>query len=123
VFRVCFTLDLRSEPRGEGVISLRTAGDISIPRDPSINGSGSWLHHTRGIGLTGGSALTPRGSARRGLLVAQSGPYPATIIPLGGGGGSHMRDTRGDDYAGSDVQSIGLLEENSVQKCLNKTSV
>jgi len=105
---------LRSEPRGEGVISLRTAGDISIPRDPSINGSGSWFHHTHGIGLTGGSALTPRGSARRGLLVAQSGPYPATIIPLGGGGGPHLRDTRGDDYAGSDVQSIGLLEENSI---------
>jgi hypothetical protein len=106
---------LRSEPRSEGVISLRTAGDISIPRDPSINGPGAWLHHAHGIGITGGSTLTPRGSARRGLLVPQSGPYPATIIPLGGGGGPHMRDTRGDDYAGSDVQSIGVFEENRIQ--------
>jgi len=111
---------LRSEPRGEGVISLRTAGDISIPRDPSIHGPGAWFHHTHGIGMTGGSTLTPRGSARRGLLVPQSGPYPATIIPLGGGGGQHMRDTRGDresgDYAGSDVQRIGLLVESRIQK-------
>jgi nickel-dependent lactate racemase len=27
-----------------------------------------------------------------------------------------MRDTRGDDYAGSDVQSIGVFEENGIQK-------
>jgi hypothetical protein len=59
--------------------------------------------------------LIPRGSARRGLLVPQSGPYPATIIPLSGGGGPHIRDTRGDDYAGSDVQSIGVFEGNRIQ--------
>ncbi|XP_069681271.1 uncharacterized protein [Periplaneta americana] len=106
--RVCFTLDLRSDQRGEGIISLRTAGDISIPRDPSANGSSIWLQHAQGIPSTGGSTLTPRGSARRGLLVPQSGPYPATIIPLGG---PQLRESRGDrgsgDYAGSDVQSIG----------------
>ncbi|XP_073943200.1 uncharacterized protein isoform X9 [Choristoneura fumiferana] len=51
--RVCFTLNLRNEPRGEGVISLRTAGDISLARAP-----------------------------RRGLIIPQSGPYPTTVIPL-----------------------------------------
>ncbi|XP_050343229.1 uncharacterized protein LOC126768881 isoform X1 [Nymphalis io] len=51
--RVCFTLNLRNEPRSEGVISLRTAGDISLARAP-----------------------------RRGLIIPQSGPYPTTVIPL-----------------------------------------
>ncbi|XP_047984356.1 uncharacterized protein LOC125224894 isoform X5 [Leguminivora glycinivorella] len=51
--RVCFTLNLRNEPRGEGVISLRSAGDISLARAP-----------------------------RRGLIIPQSGPYPTTVIPL-----------------------------------------
>ncbi|XP_050667545.1 uncharacterized protein LOC126967146 isoform X5 [Leptidea sinapis] len=51
--RVCFTLNLRNEPRGEGVISLRSAGDISLARTP-----------------------------RRGLIIPQSGPYPTTVIPL-----------------------------------------
>ncbi|XP_063360376.1 uncharacterized protein LOC134649537 isoform X6 [Cydia amplana] len=51
--RVCFTLNLRNESRGEGVISLRTAGDISLARAP-----------------------------RRGLIIPQSGPYPTTVIPL-----------------------------------------
>jgi hypothetical protein len=27
-----------------------------------------------------------------------------------------MRETRGDDYAGSDVQSIGVFEENGIQE-------
>lgn len=61
--RVCFTLNLRQEPRGEGVISLRTAGDISLPRD------------------TPTSATTPQGTPRRGLILPQAG-YPPTIIPL-----------------------------------------
>lgn len=60
--RVCFTLNLRNEPRGEGVISLRSAGDISLPRD-------------------GPCAGTPRGTPRRGLILPQAG-YPPTIIPL-----------------------------------------
>ncbi|XP_053603590.1 uncharacterized protein LOC128671271 isoform X4 [Plodia interpunctella] len=51
--RVCFTLNLRNEPRGEGVISLRSAGDISLARAP-----------------------------RRGLIIPQSGPFPTTVIPL-----------------------------------------
>lgn len=61
--RVCFTMNnLRHEQRGEGVISLRSAGDISLPRDPP-------------------SAGTPRGTPRRGLILPQAG-YPPTIIPL-----------------------------------------
>lgn len=61
--RVCFTLNLRQEPRGEGVISLRSAGDITLPRDTTPNAS------------------TPRGTPRRGLILPQAG-YPPTIIPL-----------------------------------------
>lgn len=60
--RVCFTLNLRQEPRGEGVISLRSAGDISLPRDVP-------------------NASSPRGTARRGLILPQVG-LPPTIIPL-----------------------------------------
>lgn len=60
--RVCFTLNLRQEPRGEGVISLRSAGDISLPREtPTV--------------------AIPRGTPRRGLILPQVG-YPPTIIPL-----------------------------------------
>ncbi|XP_068085600.1 uncharacterized protein [Anabrus simplex] len=109
--RVCFTLNLRQEPRGEGVISLPTAGDISIPRDPSVNGNGAWLPqalHQPSQGSAGGSSLTARGSARRGLLVHPSGPYPATIIPLSDSTHSRTsRDRESGDYASSDVQSIG----------------
>lgn len=57
--RVCFTLNLRQEPRGEGVISLRSAGDISLPRDTP-------------------TATTPR----RGLILPPQAGYPPTIIPL-----------------------------------------
>ncbi|XP_052740830.1 uncharacterized protein LOC112055865 isoform X3 [Bicyclus anynana] len=71
--RVCFTLNLRNEPRGEGVISLRSAGDISLARAP-----------------------------RRGLIIPQSGPYPTTVIPL-----RTARDRESEDYAASDIQSIG----------------
>lgn len=75
--RVCFTLNMRNEPRGEGVISLRSAGDISLPRESS------------------------RGAPRRGLILPQSGPYPPTIIPL-----RSARDRESGDYAGSDIQSV-----------------
>lgn len=61
--RVCFTLNLRHEPRGEGVISLRSAGDITLPRDGGIPES------------------QVRGTPRRGLILPQAG-YPPTIIPL-----------------------------------------
>ncbi|XP_046671113.1 uncharacterized protein LOC124361123 [Homalodisca vitripennis] len=53
--RVCFTLNVRTDGRNTGesaVISLRSAGDISLP------------HH------------------QRGLLLPQSGPFPPTLIPL-----------------------------------------
>ncbi|XP_044743831.1 uncharacterized protein LOC123306031 [Chrysoperla carnea] len=76
--RVCFTLNLRQEQRGEGIISLPSAGDISLPRDTPSNG-------------------TPR----RGLILPPSGPYPTTIIPL-----RSARDRESGDYAGSDVQSV-----------------
>lgn len=63
--RVCFTLNLRQEPKGEGVISLRSAGDISLPRDTPTSAAAS----QRG------------GTPRRGLILPQAG-YPPTIIPL-----------------------------------------
>ncbi|XP_015606600.1 SAM and SH3 domain-containing protein 1 isoform X4 [Cephus cinctus] len=85
--RVCFTLNLRPENRGEGVISLRTAGDISLPRDRSRK---------------------PAMSTMRGLIVPQGHNNPPTIIPL-----THSRASReSGDYASSDVQSeaSALLE-------------
>ncbi|XP_024945121.1 uncharacterized protein LOC107273170 isoform X2 [Cephus cinctus] len=79
--RVCFTLNLRPENRGEGVISLRTAGDISLPRDRSRK---------------------PAMSTMRGLIVPQGHNNPPTIIPL-----THSRASReSGDYASSDVQSV-----------------
>ncbi|XP_012289035.1 uncharacterized protein LOC105704408 isoform X2 [Orussus abietinus] len=85
--RVCFTLNLRPENRGEGVISLRTAGDISLPRD-----------RTRKAAM----------STMRGLILPQGHNNPPTIIPL-----THSRASReSGDYASSDVQSeaSALLE-------------
>ncbi|XP_020290090.1 uncharacterized protein LOC109857801 isoform X1 [Pseudomyrmex gracilis] len=79
--RVCFTLNMRPETRGEGVISLRTAGDISLPRDRSRKGATSTM---------------------RGLIVPQGHNNPPTIIPL-----THSRASReSGDYASSDVQSV-----------------
>ncbi|XP_071651907.1 uncharacterized protein [Temnothorax longispinosus] len=79
--RVCFTLNMRPENRGEGVISLRTAGDISLPRDRSRKGATSTM---------------------RGLIVPQGHNNPPTIIPL-----THSRASReSGDYASSDVQSV-----------------
>ncbi|XP_025162322.1 SAM and SH3 domain-containing protein 1 isoform X2 [Harpegnathos saltator] len=84
--RVCFTLNLRPENRGEGVISLRTAGDISLPRDRSRKGATSTM---------------------RGLIVPQGHNNPPTIIPL-----THSRASReSGDYASSDVQSRSSGEE------------
>ncbi|XP_043269654.1 SAM and SH3 domain-containing protein 1-like isoform X3 [Venturia canescens] len=88
--RVCFTLNLRPENRGEGVISLRTAGDISLPRDRS-----------RKVPM----------STMRGLIVPQGHNNPPTIIPL-----THSRASReSGDYASSDVQSeaSALLESGN----------
>ncbi|XP_025986370.1 SAM and SH3 domain-containing protein 1 isoform X3 [Solenopsis invicta] len=85
--RVCFTLNMKPENRGEGVISLRTAGDISLPRDRSRKGATSTM---------------------RGLIVPQGHNNPPTIIPL-----THSRASReSGDYASSDVQSeaSALLE-------------
>ncbi|KAL0133691.1 hypothetical protein PUN28_000973 [Cardiocondyla obscurior] len=79
--RVCFTLNMRPENRGEGVISLRTAGDISLPRDRSRKSATSTM---------------------RGLIVPQGHNNPPTIIPL-----THSRASReSGDYASSDVQSV-----------------
>ncbi|XP_015127778.1 SAM and SH3 domain-containing protein 1 [Diachasma alloeum] len=79
--RVCFTLNLRPENRGEGVISLRTAGDISLPRDRSRKAAMSTM---------------------RGLIVPQGHNNPPTIIPL-----THSRASReSGDYASSDVQHV-----------------
>nr|XP_034176699.1 uncharacterized protein LOC117602592 isoform X4 [Osmia lignaria] len=84
--RVCFTLNLRPENRGEGIISLRTAGDISLPRDRSRKGATSTM---------------------RGLIVPQGHNNPPTIIPL-----THSRASReSGDYASSDVQSRSSGEE------------
>lgn len=55
--RVCYTAHPRN---GEGVISLKSAGDISVPQ-----------HHQNHQGPT-----------RRGLIVPQQPPNPPTIIPL-----------------------------------------
>lgn len=74
--RVCFALNQHHRPaesnRGEGVISLRSAGDISLPRE----GGGS-----NGVGGSGGGGVNPRGAPRRGLILPQAG-QPPTIIPL-----------------------------------------
>lgn len=56
--RVCYTAHPRN---GEGVISLKTAGDISVPQNH---------HHPQ------------QGPTRRGLIVPQQPPNPPTIIPL-----------------------------------------
>ncbi|XP_074034041.1 uncharacterized protein isoform X2 [Leptinotarsa decemlineata] len=82
--RVCFTLNLRQEQRGEGVISLRSAGDISLPRESPAGGG-----------------ITPRGTPRRGLILPSQAGFPPAIIPL-----RSSRDRESGDYAGSDVQSI-----------------
>ncbi|XP_060525955.1 uncharacterized protein LOC132701787 isoform X2 [Cylas formicarius] len=77
--RVCFTLNVRPDQKsGEGVISLRSAGDISLPREVV-------------------SSQTPR----RGLILPREAGYPPTIIPL-----RSSRDRESGDYAGSDVQSV-----------------
>ncbi|XP_066149643.1 SAM and SH3 domain-containing protein 1-like isoform X1 [Euwallacea fornicatus] len=75
--RVCFTLNVRPEQKnGEGVISLRSAGDIS---------------------LSTGHCQTPR----RGLILPREAGYPPTIIPL-----RSSKERESGDYASSDVQSV-----------------
>ncbi|XP_055617392.1 uncharacterized protein LOC129762854 [Toxorhynchites rutilus septentrionalis] len=73
--RVCYTSNGRE---GQGVISLRFAGDISIPQ---------------------------RGPIRRGLIVPQQPPNPPTIIPLKH---ARSHDRESGDYAGSisDLHSV-----------------
>ncbi|XP_072383858.1 uncharacterized protein [Diabrotica undecimpunctata] len=78
--RVCFTLNTRQDSRGEGVISLRSAGDISLPRESQA-----------GLGI----------APRRGLILPSQAGYPPAIIPL-----RSSRDIESGDYAGSDVQSV-----------------
>ncbi|XP_055678170.1 uncharacterized protein LOC129786931 isoform X4 [Lutzomyia longipalpis] len=73
--RVSFTTHSRE---GTGVISLRSAGDISLPQ---------------------------RAPPRRGLIVPQHGSNPPTIIPLTH---ARSHDRESGDYAGSvsDIQSV-----------------
>ncbi|CAH0725226.1 unnamed protein product, partial [Brenthis ino] len=88
--RVCFTLNLRNEPRGEGVISLRTAGDISLARAP-----------------------------RRGLIIPQSGPYPTTVIPLRTARDRESGDYAASDIQsiGSRLSAISLESSRSERDC------
>nr|XP_018910500.1 PREDICTED: uncharacterized protein LOC109039472 isoform X1 [Bemisia tabaci] len=60
-----------------GVISLRLAGDISLP---------------------------PMGIHQRGLILPQAGPYPPTVIPLTRH--AHANNRESGDYAASDIQSV-----------------
>lgn len=70
------------------MISLRTAGDISLPRDRSRKGATSTM---------------------RGLIVPQGHNNPPTIIPL-----THSRASReSGDYASSDVQVSPPLSSNN----------
>ncbi|XP_049870060.1 uncharacterized protein LOC126369608 isoform X3 [Pectinophora gossypiella] len=82
--RVCFTLNLRNEPRGEGVISLRSAGDISLARAP-----------------------------RRGLIIPQSGPYPTTVIPLRTPRDRESGDYAASDIQSIDSRLSGISLESS----------
>ncbi|XP_026496761.1 uncharacterized protein LOC113401170 isoform X5 [Vanessa tameamea] len=88
--RVCFTLNLRNEPRSEGVISLRTAGDISLARAP-----------------------------RRGLIIPQSGPYPTTVIPLRTARDRESGDYAASDIQsiGSRLSGISLESSRSERDC------
>ncbi|XP_061377431.1 uncharacterized protein LOC116766697 isoform X3 [Danaus plexippus] len=88
--RVCFTLNLRNESRGEGVISLRTAGDISLARTP-----------------------------RRGLIIPQSGPYPTTVIPLRTARDRESGDYAASDIQsiGSRLSGISLESSRSERDC------
>ncbi|XP_051171518.1 SAM and SH3 domain-containing protein 1-like isoform X3 [Leptopilina boulardi] len=92
--KVWFTLNLRPENRGERVISLPTAGDISLPRDRS-----------RKSGDRSRKALAS--STMRGLIVSQGLNNPPAIIPL-------TRASReSGDYASSDVQSINSFQSEA----------
>ncbi|XP_014203656.1 uncharacterized protein LOC106635971 [Copidosoma floridanum] len=87
--RMCHTLSVNSEHRSEGVISLRTAGDISLPKDRSRRGY----------------------STIKGLIVPQGHNNPPTIIPL-----THSRASReSGEYASSEVQSRSSGEEDNVE--------
>ncbi|XP_030756991.1 uncharacterized protein LOC115882873 isoform X2 [Sitophilus oryzae] len=97
--RVCFTLNVRPDQKsGEGVISLRTAGDISLPT---------------------AHCQTPR----RGLILPREAGYPPTIIPL-----RSSRERESGDYASSDVQSVSsrlstLSMDTSRSELLEMTSM
>lgn len=88
--RVCFTLNMRNETRGEGVISLRSAGDISLTRAP-----------------------------RRGLIIPQSGPYPTTVIPLRSARDRESGDYATSDIQsiGSRLSGISLESNRSERDC------
>lgn len=71
-------MHMNAKKNSESVISLRTAGDISLPKDKSRRSS----------------------STMRGLIVPQGHNNPPTIIPL-----THSKTSReSGEYASSDVQ-------------------
>ncbi|XP_016845914.1 uncharacterized protein LOC100124271 isoform X2 [Nasonia vitripennis] len=85
--RLCYRMNVEPDNRKESVISLRTAGDISLPKDRSRKLSSSTM---------------------RGLIVPQGLNNPPTIIPL-----THSRTSReSGEYASSDVQSRSSGEED-----------
>ncbi|XP_065351181.1 uncharacterized protein LOC135946752 isoform X2 [Cloeon dipterum] len=65
--RVCFTLNTKQEPRGEGVISLRSAGDISVPKER--RGARPKRNHNRESGDYAGSDIHSVGSRLSAISV------------------------------------------------------
>ncbi|CAH1184411.1 unnamed protein product [Phyllotreta striolata] len=79
--RVCFTLNARQDARAEGVISLRSAGDISLPQGP-----------------------------RRGLILPSQAGRPAAIIPLRSPRDAESADYAGSDVqsVGSRLSALSM---------------
>ncbi|XP_018318482.1 uncharacterized protein LOC108732284 isoform X2 [Agrilus planipennis] len=75
--RVCFTLNQRQEQCAEGIISLRSAGDISLPKEGN------------------GRAITGHSKCRKLLISRRDDESPSL---------TRMRES--GDYAGSDIQSV-----------------
>uniref|UniRef100_A0ABD2W513 Sterile alpha motif domain-containing protein 5 n=1 Tax=Trichogramma kaykai TaxID=54128 RepID=A0ABD2W513_9HYME len=85
LFRGCNTLGTYLKKQDEGIISLRTAGDISLPKERD--------------------RITC--SSRRGLILPQGNNIMPTVIPL-----KHSRTCRESGEYTSDLQSRSSDEEN-----------
>lgn len=78
---MCFTTAHPNCGEGTGVISLRSAGDISLhQRGNGGGGAGGGVGGAGGV--FSGSSGVGTISTRRGLIVPQQPPNPPTIIPL-----------------------------------------